>query len=344
MKRLRFHAYYFILFATLPAFFLLAGGPIQSLILSLLVISPLAYLELSVFRPLLHMEKKAESFAGLAPDEESFQLGIRHLEFKFESAIKEVMDQLEKLKEVDQAKSEFLSIVSHELRTPLTSIKGSLGLLNSGALGTIPNGCKRMLQIADVETERLIYLISELLDLAKIEARQLSLAPKWASLDKQLENVVESLLGLTEPRKISIIVETETSVDLFVDEFRLKQIIQNLLSNAIKHSPNGSQVKLRFLLDEGWARIEVIDYGPGIEEEDLNRIFEKFTQASHPSIMTQGTGLGLTIARELVQLHGGKIHVESKKGQGAMFYFLLPDWRLHNPAATGDDERENQAA
>lgn len=256
---------------------------------------------------------------------------IGQLHSTFNTMAQKVLTQIEELQSLDKAKSEFLSIASHELRTPLTSIKGSLSLLNSGVVGKMAPATQNLMVIALDETDRLIRLINELLDLAKIEARQFPLSCNWVSAQNLIDTTFKSLQGFCQATNIKLNAVDTHDVELNVDADRIQQVLTNLLSNAIKYSPTNGVVTVKFIADEHQQmRIEVTDCGHGIAPEDQEIIFEKFRQAtSAQNPLVKGTGLGLAIAKALVEQHGGAIGVRSTHGQGSTFYFTLPKWQRH---------------
>lgn len=270
------------------------------------------------------------SFQFSQPDDN--ELG--DLQRTFNSLAQRVINTMDELKMLDQAKSEFLSIASHELRTPMTSIKGSLSLLGSGAMGTLDPTSLQLIKIAEIETDRLIRLINDLLDLAKIEAGRLPLASEWRNWDDILRTTAEGLVGFAHNAGVRIEIEAPEDIEAFIDKDRVQQAMTNLISNAIKFSPRGSAVKLI----TGWTKqgellINIQDSGPGIAPEDQELIFQKFRQGSNPeNPIVKGTGLGLAIAKALVSEHGGDIGVESTLGKGSSFWFTLPKWRKSSDA------------
>ena len=253
-----------------------------------------------------------------------------NLQSTFNSLAQQVLSNIEELKELDKAKSEFLSIASHELRTPLTSIKGSLTLLQQGVAGPLNDEVKNLVNIANVESERLIRLINDILDLTKIEARKLPLKEDWHSLGELTQKTMESLNGLCESAKVDLEYKPDAPYLIHMDFDRIQQVFTNLLSNAIKHSPENSKVYLLVERHEnGHLKLSVKDEGPGIAPEDQELIFQQFRQAtSEENPLVKGTGLGLAIAKALVEQHKGEIGVESKPGEGSTFYFTLPNWKL----------------
>jgi signal transduction histidine kinase len=254
---------------------------------------------------------------------------LEDLQRTFNSLAQRVINTMDDLKHLDQAKSEFLNIASHELRTPLTSIKGSLSLVSSGVMGEADANCMRLIKIAETETDRLIRLINDLLDLAKIEAGRLPLASSWISWDELTGKTKEGLVGLALQANVTIDMEPSAHLEVYMDRDRIQQVLTNLISNAIKFSPAGSTVNVYARRsDYGDLVIHVRDTGPGLQPGDKETIFQKFRQGTNSEQgLVKGTGLGLAIAKALVIEHGGEIGVDSELGHGAIFWFTLPKWR-----------------
>ena len=258
------------------------------------------------------------------------QTEVGHLQATFNALAQRVLTNMEELQSLDNAKSEFLSIASHELRTPLTSIKGSLSLLKSGVVGPINDSALNLMRIAETETDRLIRLINDLLDLAKIEARKLPLAQSWHPLKPLMKSTIDSLQGLASQAQVQLVISKLPSVEVNMDKDRIQQVLTNLLSNAIKYSPTGGRVLIDCdMTSENHLLIEITDQGRGIAPEDQDLIFQKFRQATNSkNPLVKGTGLGLTIAKALVEEHAGKIGLRSAVDQGSTFYFTLPQWKF----------------
>jgi signal transduction histidine kinase len=298
----------------------------------------------SVFRSLDRLSRRMMDFLA---DRYSFQFSqpeaneLGDLQRTFNSLAQRVINTMDQLKSLDQAKSEFLSIASHELRTPMTSIKGSLSLLGTGVMGNIDPNCMSLIKVAEIETDRLIRLINDLLDLAKIEAGKLPLASNWFSWDELLGSTSAGLSGLAHNAEVQILIEPSPGLEVFIDRDRVQQVLTNLISNAIKFSPkNGSVRVISGLTKTGQFLVNVCDQGQGIEPEDQDLIFQKFRQGSRPeSNLVKGTGLGLAIARALVEEHGGQIGVDSEIGKGSRFWFTLPKWRQTAIEDTNADRR-----
>lgn len=229
-------------------------------------------------------------------------------------------------KQVERMKSEFVSVVSHELRTPLTSISGALGLICSGVLGDAPAKMQPMLEIAQRNSERLSLLIDDLLDMEKIEAGKMRLELREQQLLPLVEQAIESTQAYAQRHDVRLVLMSDPgAVWVRVDGVRLQQVLSNFLSNAAKFSPAHGQVEVSVLPRMGRVRVEVRDYGPGIQPEFRRHIFQKFSQADASNTRQKGgTGLGLAISKELVERMGGRVGFESQPGMGACFYFELP--------------------
>jgi PAS domain S-box-containing protein len=232
-------------------------------------------------------------------------------------------DITEKLK-VDRIKSEFISIVSHELRTPLASIRGALGLLSSGVLANRPETAQNMLNIASSDTERLVSLVNDILDLERLESSKVTLDRNWYDVLELCQQAIETMQAIAIESQIEILCNIQ-SQQVFADQDRLVQTLVNLLSNAIKFSPPQSQVHLEAEQIANEIVFRVCDRGRGIPAAQLESIFERFHQVdASDSRQMGGTGLGLAICRSIVQQHGGKIWVESVLSEGSTFSFTIP--------------------
>ncbi len=226
---------------------------------------------------------------------------------------------------LDRMKDEFISTVSHELRTPLTSLRGALGLLSGGALTTRPEKMQQMFEIAISNTDRLVRLVNDILDLERIGSGKAELQLTMCSAEDLLRRAVTQQQSRT-PRPNIRIFYAANGVSVWADPDRILQTLNNLISNAIKFSPPGSEIHLTAkYLDDQEAIIEVQDQGRGIPADKLENIFDRFQQgdASDSRVMG-GTGLGLAICRSIVTQHGGRIWATSTPGKGATVHFTLP--------------------
>jgi signal transduction histidine kinase len=236
---------------------------------------------------------------------------------------------LEEMREADQLKSQFLANMSHELRTPLNSIIGFSRVILKGIDGPINETQEKDLTSIYNAGQHLLGLINDILDLSKIEAGKMELAFTEVELDEIIRGVMATASGLIKDKPIELIVEVEENLpSIHADNIRIRQILLNLLSNAAKFTEGGEiGISARSLdTKEGnQVLIAVFDTGPGIELEEQGKLFEPFSQVDASlTRKTGGTGLGLSISRHLVELHGGRIWVESNPGQGSTFAFTLP--------------------
>ena len=229
-------------------------------------------------------------------------------------------------KKVERMKSEFVATVSHELRTPLTAIRGSLGLISGGALGGLPEKASELVALAARNSERLLHLINDILDVEKIESGKLEFKVERLSLASLLRQSIEVNAPYATQYGVSLHLSVENdALVVQVDPHRFLQVMDNLLSNAIKFSPKAGSVEIRAAAQGARVRVSVADHGPGIPEEFRQRIFQKFSQADSSSTRQNGgTGLGLSIAKALVERFGGQLQFASVVGEGSTFFFELP--------------------
>jgi Amt family ammonium transporter len=241
-----------------------------------------------------------------------------------------VMQSLEDAaSKANRMKNEFISTVSHELRTPLTSINASLGLMADGVAGELPGDSRDLVRIARDNSDRLIRLITDILDIDKIESGKLEYDLQALELGAVVEQTVESHRALASRRQVSLVVADEAAgAWVRADADRLVQVLTNLLSNAISFSPQGATVDLSISRRDGMLRASVRDRGPGIPKYFHGQVFEKFTQADASDRRRPGgTGLGLSICRAIIEDLGGHIGFETEVGAGTTFFFDLPEQR-----------------
>ena len=232
----------------------------------------------------------------------------------------------EELKKVTQAKSEFLANMSHELRTPLNTVIGFSELLLDKIPGKINQKQKQCLDDISASSEQLLGLINDVLDLSKVEAGELELQQKTFALNKLIESLTRTMTPILVPRKQSLDLEIEKGLPpIHADKTKIRQVFLNLLSNSTEFTPDGGNLKIKAIGKDSWCQVSVIDNGIGMKQEEQKRIFEPFYQLDNPiSRERSGTGLGLTIAKQIVEKHGGRIWVESECGKGSSFTFTLP--------------------
>ena len=232
----------------------------------------------------------------------------------------------EKLREADRMKTEFVSLVSHELRTPLTSIKGYVDLLMGGDVGDLAPDQQEFLKIVQNNADRLAALINDLLDISRIEAGKVDLVREAMSAKALIGSVVLTLRPQIEAKGQMLVLDLPDGLPtVFADPQRITQVVTNLLSNAHKYTAKGGRIEIKASADDVALHVTVRDSGIGLTAEEQTNLFTKFFRANNR--VTQevgGTGLGLSITKSLVELHGGRITVESAPGQGSTFGFALP--------------------
>jgi two-component system sensor histidine kinase/response regulator len=240
-----------------------------------------------------------------------------------------VMTDITERKRLETMKSDFISNVSHELRTPLTSIRGSLGLVASGVMGPLPPATQGMIDVACKNTERLVRLVNDILDIQKIESGKMQMTLRSTEIMPLVVQVIESHRGYAQSCGVDVVVAAALpGIFVELDPDRLTQVIANLLSNACKFSPKGESVTVAVTGAERRVRISVSDRGPGIPEAFRSHVFQKFAQAETADtrlVQGKGTGLGLSISKAIMDALGGTIGFDSEAGRGSTFHVELPE-------------------
>lgn len=309
----------------------------------------------SLFAPIATEEKffglievfREEEFSQ--EDVTCFQTIAKQVSLPLESAIlyEEIKNANIRLEQLERLKSDFISIVSHELRTPLTAIKNSLDIVLNGKTGELSPAGHKFMDMAKRNVERLSGIINDLLDLSKVEAGKMEFRFKKENINPTIEFVKSTFENLAKEKNIKIKSNLiNDNPKLYVDSSRIEQILGNLISNAIKFTPENGQIEIQTQIIDGeninenllydqdikflnktgkYYKISVKDNGIGIEKEDINKVFDKFRQIENSlNRKTGGTGLGLPIAKQLVNAHNGFIWVESKVKEYTKFSFCLP--------------------
>jgi PAS domain S-box-containing protein len=246
-----------------------------------------------------------------------------------------VLERTSELVHANDAKDEFLASMSHELRTPLSSILGYCELLSEGMRGPLNEKQQQAVGVIQTSGQHLLGLINDILDLSKIDAGKFEIHPERFEVNQISESSLNFIKHATDKKTIT--VEYSPAPDtttVFADPMRLKQILINLLHNAVKFTPENGSIKLKVQTEpkEGLIRFSVTDTGIGIKPEDQTKLFKPFVQIDGKlSRQYEGTGLGLSLAKKLVELHGGHIEMQSEFGKGSCFTFILPwDQTLNN--------------
>lgn len=237
-----------------------------------------------------------------------------------------VLRDISERKEAERRVSEFYSMVSHELRTPLTSIRASLGLMQGGVAGELPETALELIDIGREECDRLIRLINNILDIRKIEAGKFELSRNEVEPGTLVKAAIEAMRAFAEENAVVLASGGNVSSSIVCDADRIIQVLTNLISNAIKFSPSSGIVTVKSeMAGENVIRFAVIDKGPGIPAEHLRKLFQKFQQLDQSDTRKMGgTGLGLAICKAIIEEHGGRIAVKSEPNVGSIFFFDIP--------------------
>lgn len=260
-----------------------------------------------------------------------------------------VFHDITKEKEVDRLKTEFISITSHELRTPLATIKNTITLLLNSATGPINDNQRKFLDMARRNIDRLAALINNLLDLSKIESGKMELTRSEVDINAIAEEVTAAFSSLAKDKKVELKAELDNGLTrISADKDKIFQVVNNLISNALKFTQPQGSVTIRtsvYASDKNYVQVSIRDTGIGIDKKDFDKLFQRFQQLdSALSRKTTGTGLGLVISKQIIELHGGKIWVDSEPGKGSIFSFILPvthlDEKMGKKILVIDDEQD----
>lgn len=246
---------------------------------------------------------------------------------RIENTESKLADELKRAKEIDRLKSEFISTAAHQLRTPLSAVKWTLKMLVDGDFGTLNSEQKTFLMQGYQSNERMIDLVNDLLDVARIEEGRFGFNFSFIQLEDLIDNIVQDFTHRIEEKKIKFkfIKPDEKLPKVRVDPSRIRLVIQNLIDNAIKYTPEVGEVTVLIKYSKLNIEFSVKDSGIGIPANQINRLFTKFFRSDNAlKMQTEGSGLGLFIVKNIVEKHGGKIWVESKENKGSTFAFSLP--------------------
>ncbi len=235
----------------------------------------------------------------------------------------------ERVAQANRMKSEFVSIVSHQLRTPLSSLRWSLNLLQGKRIGELNKKQKEYLEVIKQSNLRMIELVNDLLNVNRIEEGRFSIKPKIFSLEELVESVIQELTPLAEEKEVELMFTKKDHFSkIHADPQRIRMVVQNLIDNAIKYSKEKAEhkwVKISLINENGSLKFEVKDNGIGIPASMQKQVFGKFFRGKRLTKQkVEGTGLGLFIAKGIIEISGGKINFESKEGKGSTFWFRLP--------------------
>jgi signal transduction histidine kinase/CheY-like chemotaxis protein len=284
---------------------------------------------IDAFNEMLAQIQQSESALRMAHD--GLEQRVRERTAELEAAKREVEEfsrsvllAKEEVERGSKFKDQFLSTMSHELRTPLNAVLGFSDLLADERYGPLNDRQQRYVTHIHTGGKHLLKLISDILDLSKIEAGRMELTREHVTVTSAFAEVISGLHPLAEKKSQALLQKVEPNLHVYADAMRFKQILMNLVANAIKFTPENGRIELVARRVEDQVRMEVRDNGPGIPPDQQQRIFEAFVRLTQTGSATEGTGLGLAITSRLVELHGSKLGIESQPGEGTSFYFSLP--------------------
>ena len=256
--------------------------------------------------------------------EDELQKAHDTLEIEVVNRTKELHDANVRLKEYDLLKNAFISSMSHELRTPLNSIIGFTGIMLQGMSGELTEMQKKQLEIVKKSGDHLLALITDVIDVSRIEANQIELDVKEFDLSSMMRDVRDSFRVAIDERGLKLVLDVPETLMVESDERRMKQIIINFVSNAVKFTDEGG-IEVRVVKGDGAVEVSVKDTGIGLKKEEMNMLFKQFTRFHRVGRkIEKGTGLGLYLAKKVSDLLGGKVKVESEYGVGSEFTFIFP--------------------
>ena len=246
------------------------------------------------------------------------------LEKKIKERTNELVKSLRAIEVISKTKSDFISSVSHELRTPLTSVKGFSSLLVGDKFGTLPEEAKARLLKVDENVNKLMAIVNTLLDISRIESGKMETKIASSDIIQLIKDVADFLSPQIKSKNISLTFDLPESLNVYMDKNLIERVLINLINNALKFTPSEGKIMFRCTQDNKQAIISVSDTGCGMKKDDLEKIFQEFFRTSHPStVKIEGSGLGLSLVKRIIDTHKEKIWVESKLGKGTTFYFTL---------------------
>jgi len=279
--------------------------------------------------------------------EEISQFNIT-LQEKIDDATRQLQRSNEKLQKLDEAKDEFISMASHQLRTPLTSVKGYLSMLMEGDAGPINDQQKTFLDQAFLSSQRMVYLIADLLNVSRLKTGKFVIEPKPTYLPDVVESEIAQLYETAKARELRLVFDKpESFPTLNLDETKIRQVIMNFADNAIYYTPKGGQITISLKANDRVAEFTVRDTGIGVPKSEQHHLFTKFYRAGNAKkARPDGTGLGLFMAKKVIVAQGGLIVFKTEEGKGSTFGFSFPREKLEviKQASPASDVKEEQAS
>ncbi|MER2029389.1 MAG: cell wall metabolism sensor histidine kinase WalK, partial [Solibacillus sp.] len=278
------------------------------------------------FEDLIHMKDPVNLDFSMndAPYVLRANFSVIQKETGFVNGLITVLHDITEQEKIDMERREFVANVSHELRTPLTTMRSYLEALAEGAWKD-ENIAPTFLNVTQTETERMIRLVNDLLQLSKMDSQEYELNLEFVEFNKFFTQIIDRF-EMSKSQNVEFVrLLPEKSYFVDIDTDKLTQVIDNIISNALKYSPDGGNIRFGFTVHDNMIRVMISDDGMGIPKENVTRIFDRFYRVDRARARSMGgTGLGLAIAREMIEAHGGKIWAESEEGQGTTIFFTLP--------------------
>ncbi|MGB4767646.1 MAG: ATP-binding protein [Candidatus Saccharimonas sp.] len=263
-----------------------------------------------------------------------------NLERRVELATKELRASNKQLIEMDATKDEFVSMASHQLRTPLTSVKGYISMVLDGDVGEISPSQRQLLEEAFTSSERMVHLIGDFLNVSRLQTGKFVIDPHACDLAKVVSQEVDGMQQIAAAHGLKIVYKRPARFPtLYVDEGKIRQVIMNFMDNAVYYSPDTASITVSLAIEDGDAVLRVTDKGMGVPKDEQKKLFGKFFRAGNARTQRpDGTGIGLYLAKKVIDGHGGKPVFESTLGKGSTFGFRLPVKKLSKPPVVKDEE------
>jgi len=238
-------------------------------------------------------------------------------------------EMIEVLKENQKLKDEFVFIAAHELRTPVTAIKGYVSMILEDSFGEVPEKIRENLMVVNSSNDRLVQLVQDLLQVARSDAGKMKVEMTELDIVKNIKHVIQEIKSLADKKGIELVYTEENSIQVQADTYKLKEVLINIIGNAIKYTLDNGSIEIEHEEKDGMLITKIKDHGMGMTQEEVNNLFQKFYRVQNSdTAKIEGTGLGLFICKEIIERMGGKIWVESKKGEGSVFSFSLKVVRI----------------
>ena len=295
------------------------------------IIAIIALVGVVIYEFVVPKRKQPVKLAPSQPETVTFSDADLHAQV--EEATKQLRLANTKLKKLDETKDEFVSMASHQLRTPLTSIKGYLSMVLEGDAGDISEDQRKLLEQAFTSSERMVALIGDFLNVSRLQNGKFMIDRTDVDLSKMVSQEVSLIQEVAKARDIGVAYHVPSHFPhLYLDEDKMHQVIMNFLDNAVYYSPEHTTIAVRLYTSDGFAVCEIVDHGIGVPPDAQKKLFTKFFRAENARRQRpDGTGIGLYLAKKIIDGHGGKVLFQTTAGEGSMFGFRLPIKKLSTP-------------